>query len=173
MNITLRHPCKIKFGNNVVISEGCVLDGRSEENETTLVLEDDVILSNDVIISCKNGFIEIGSRTGINSRSIIQSTNDCSVSIGDDVIVGQMSFIVGGGSYNTDRLDVPIRTQGIKDDGGIVLENDIWVGANVTILGGVTIGGGSIAAAGSLVTKNIPALSVCQGSPAKVVKTRE
>mgnify|MGYP002795024165 CR=1 FL=1 len=171
-NIIVRHPGRIHLGNNVVLSEGCILDGRSEDNAKAIVLDDDVILSNDVMLSCKNGAIFIGARTGINARSIIQSTNNCPVHIGADVIVGQMSFVVGGGSYNTDRLDVPIREQGIRNDGGVVLENDVWLGANVSVLGGVTVGHGSIVAAGAVVTKTVPSRSVCRGVPAKIIGTR-
>jgi acetyltransferase-like isoleucine patch superfamily enzyme len=156
-----------------VISEGCLLDGRNEEGASSVILGDGVILSNDVILSCKNGSIIIDSKTGINSRTIIQSTNNCPVHIGADVIIGQACFVVGGGNYNTDRLDIPIREQGIKNDGGVRIENDIWLGANVTILGGVTVGSGCIISAGSVVTRDVKSCSICRGIPAKVVGTRD
>lgn len=171
-NIILRHPGSIHLGSNVVLSEGCILDGRSDDNAKSIVLGDDVILSNDVMLSCKNGAIFIGARTGINARSIIQSTNNCPVHLGADVIVGQMSFIVGGGNYNTDRLDIPIKDQGIKYDGGINVEDDVWLGANVNVLGGVKLGHGTIVAAGAVVTKSFPARSVCRGIPARVEGVR-
>ena len=57
-------------------------------------------------------------------------------------------------------------------DQQIIIEKDVWVGANVTILKGVTIGRGSIIAACSLVTKDVPAYSVVGGVPAKVLKYR-
>ena len=63
--------------------------------------------------------------------------------------------------------------QGIKFDGGVILENDVWLGANVTVLGGVNIGSGSILSAGAVVTKSVPSMSVCVGVPARVVKNRE
>jgi galactoside O-acetyltransferase len=103
-NIILRHPHRIHLGDRVVISEGCILDARNDHSSHVVVFEDDVILSNNVMISCKDGSIHIGARTGINAQTIIQSTNQCPVSIGADVIIGPRCYIVGGGSYNTERL---------------------------------------------------------------------
>jgi acetyltransferase-like isoleucine patch superfamily enzyme len=172
-NIILRHPHRIHLGERVVISEGCILDARNEELDKVIVLGDNVILSNYVMISCKDGSVKIGTRTGIGAQTIIQSTNQCPVSIGSDVIIGPRCYIVGGGNYNTDRLDIPIWQQGIKDDGGITIEDDIWLGANGTVLGGVTMGRGSIAAAGAVVNRAIPDYSVAGGIPAKILKNRK
>ena len=169
----IRHPGKIHLGDNVVISEGCILDGRGEEGSESIRLGESVILSNNVTLSCKNGSIRIGKNTGINTGAIVQSTNQCPVVIGEDGIIGQMSLVVGGGNYNTDRLDVLIREQGIKDDGGVIIEENVWIGANVTVLGGVTVERGSILAAASVMTKSVPAYSVCRGVPAVVVKNRQ
>ena len=171
-NVIIRHPHRIHLGNNIVFSEGCILDARNDESEMAIVINDDVILSNNVMISCKKGEVVIGDRTGINAQTIIQSTNQCPVTIGPDVIIGQQCFIVGGGSYNSDRLDIPIRLQGIKNDQGIVIEEDVWLGGKVTVLGGVKLGKGSIAAAGSVVTKSVAPMAMCKGVPAKPFKMR-
>jgi galactoside O-acetyltransferase len=171
-NVVLRHPSRIHLGNHVVISEQCILDGRSDTKSATIVVGDDVILSNQVMLSCKEGSVHIGKKTGINAGTIIQSTNDCPVSIGDNCIIGQRCFIVGGGSYNIDRLDIPIKEQGIKRDGGVRLDADVWLGGNVTVLGGVTMGSGSVAAAGAVVTRSVAERSICMGVPAKVVAVR-
>ncbi|HSO67298.1 MAG TPA: DapH/DapD/GlmU-related protein, partial [Desulfatirhabdiaceae bacterium] len=113
-----------------------------------------------------------GNHTGINAQTIIQSTNQCPVRIGRDVIIGPRCYIVGGGNYHTDRLDVPIRLQGIRPDGGVQIESDVWLGANVTVHGGVTLGAGSIAASGSVITRSVPGGSVCMGVPSRVVRNR-
>lgn len=57
-------------------------------------------------------------------------------------------------------------------DQDVVIEEDVWCGANVTILKGVTIGRGSIIAAGAVVTKTVPRYSIVGGVPAKVIKHR-
>ena len=54
----------------------------------------------------------------------------------------------------------------------ITIENDVWIGAKVTVLGGVTIGNGSIVAAGSVVTKDVKPYSIVGGVPAKMIRYR-
>ncbi|WP_417912665.1 acyltransferase [Candidatus Electronema sp. TJ] len=170
--ITLRHPGRIRLGSSVVISEGCILDARHESAAVSITLGDNVILSSNVMLSCKNGTISIGSNCGLNAQAIVQSTNDCPVVIGPDCIIGQRCFIVGGGSYRLDRMDIPICEQGIKNDGGVRLEADVWLGGNVTVLGGVTMGQGSVAGAGAVLTKSVAPYTISAGVPAKVIKTR-
>ena len=58
------------------------------------------------------------------------------------------------------------------DDKDVVIEGDSWFGINVTILAGVTIGRGSVIAAGAVVTKSCPPYSIIGGVPAKVLKFR-
>ena len=171
-HVVVRHPGRIHLGNNVVISEFCILDARTESEDRVLVLGDDVILSNNVMISCKDGAVSIGDRTGVGAQTIIQSTNQCPVSIGDDVMIGPGCYLVGGGNYNVDRLDVPMREQGIKRDSGIQIAADVWLGAKAIVLGGTKIGSGSIIGASSLVTKSVPIRSIAIGSPARVTKSR-
>jgi galactoside O-acetyltransferase len=170
-NITIRHPGRIRLGARVVISENCLLDGRGE-SDCTISIGDDVMLSNNVSISAKNGEIVIGNDVGINTDCIIQSIAANPVFIGDDCILGQRCLLIGGGSYNTDDLNTPIRTQGNKTDGGVKLENNVWLGAGVLVLGGVTMAKGSIAGAGAVVTKDIDENAVCLGVPAKIVRYR-
>jgi len=171
-NIVLRHPRRIHLGNRVVLSEGVVLDARHDEEDQVLTLEDDVILSVNVMISCKNGCVRVGSRTGLSAHTIIHATNDCPVTIGEDAIIGPQCYLAGGGNYHHDRLDVPIRQQGIQQDGGVKLESNIWLGARVTVLGGVTMHAGSIAGAGAVVSQDIPENTICAGIPAKIIRQR-
>jgi acetyltransferase-like isoleucine patch superfamily enzyme len=58
------------------------------------------------------------------------------------------------------------------DDLGVIIEDDVWIGARAIVLRGVTIGRGAIVGAGSLVTKNIPPYAIAVGSPAKTIKFR-
>ena len=59
-----------------------------------------------------------------------------------------------------------------ENDAPVVIEDDVWCGANVTILKGVTIGRGSVVAAGAVVTKSCPPYSIIGGVPAKILKRR-
>lgn len=171
-NITLRHPKRIHIGKNVVISEYCILDARNSSSNKVIELGNDGILSDNVRLTCKNGFITIGDRFGIGDSSMISSGEGDPISIGDDVLIGPKCYITGGGNYFTDRIDITIREQGHIKTGGSVLEDDIWLGANVSILGGVIFKKGCIAGTGAVVTKSFPKYSVCLGVPAKAIRNR-
>ncbi len=170
--ITLRHPGRIDLGDNVVVSEACILDARNVEAEQVISIGSDVMLANGVSISAKGGTISIGAKTGIGAQTVIQSTNACSTTIGEKCIIGPACYLVGGGTYNIDDLDTPIMEQGVKPDSGCHLSDNVWLGGHVTVLGDVTMGEGSIAAAGAVVNKNVKALQIVGGVPAKLIKTR-
>jgi len=93
------------------------------------------------------------------------------VTIGDRTLVGFRTFIV------SDNHTVPPRPARIFDAGHtprpVVIERDVWIGANCTILPGVTIGEGAVVAAGSVVTKSVSAFTVVGGVPARVIRERE
>ena len=96
--------------------------------------------------------------------------------MGDNIMFGPgVTCITGGhrmdiiGRY---MVSVTNEEKRPEDDRDIVLEGDNWVGANVTILRGVTIGEGSVIAAGAVVTKDVPAYSIVGGVPAAVIKMR-
>ncbi|WP_051327810.1 acyltransferase [Desulfatirhabdium butyrativorans] len=171
-HVILRHPHRIHIGDRVVVSDGCILDARNDETDEVMVIGNDVMLSNDVGIHCKGGKVWIGDSTGINVQTVIQSVDGNPVRIGRDVIIGPRCYIVGGGSYRMDRLDLPMRLQGIRPDGGLVIEDDVWLGANVTVMGGVVVHTGSVVAAHAVVTHSVPQRAICMGIPARVVQIR-
>lgn len=111
--------------------------------------------------------IGIGHNVEINRNSLILSK----VQIGNDVLIGPNTVLVGS-QHVFDSTDVPIRLQGGKCE-GIDIGNDVWIGANATVLDGVTIGDGSIVGAGSVVTKNIPPFEIWAGNPARFIRKRE
>lgn len=171
-NIVLRHPRRIHLGERVILSEGAVLDARHDQEDKVIVLGDDVMLSVNVMISCKNGCVTVGDNTGLSAHTIIHATNDCPVTIGRDGIIGPQCYLAGGGNYYFDDKTIPIREQGIRDDGGVTLEDDVWLGARTTVLGGVTMHNGSIAGAGAVVSRDVPQYAICAGVPAKVIRQR-
>jgi acetyltransferase-like isoleucine patch superfamily enzyme len=74
-------------------------------------------------------------------------------------------------NHRYEDTDVPIRLQG-ETRRGIVVEDDCWLGAGAIVLDGVRIGRGAVVAAGSIVTRDVPAYTVVAGSPARVIKHR-
>ena len=172
-NVILRHPRRIHLGDRVVVSDGVILDARNSDEARTLVVDEDAMLANYVSINCKGGTVHVGARTGIGAQTVIHSVAGCPVEIGADVIIGPRCYLVGGGSYRLDRLDVPIRQQGIEPDAGAVIRDNVWLGSGVTVLGDVVMESGSVAASGAVVTKPVPANAVCAGVPARVIRTRQ
>lgn len=171
--IILRHPGRISLGNNVVISEYCILDARNHTEAITILIDDEVILASAVCLSAKGGTIKIGNNTGIGTKTTIQSTNNCPTSIGADNIIGPHCYLVGGGNYHLDRLDSPIRKQGIQPDKGCHLRDNVWLGGQVSVLGDVVMEPGSVAATGAVVTKNVVENTIVGGVPAKTIRVRE
>jgi acetyltransferase-like isoleucine patch superfamily enzyme len=92
------------------------------------------------------------------------------ITIGNDVIMGQ-HVCFHAETHNHARTDIPIRTQGVTRQ-PIVIEDDCWIGANVTFLGGAHVARGSIVGAGALVNKQYPPYSVIAGVPAVVIRSR-
>jgi acetyltransferase-like isoleucine patch superfamily enzyme len=112
--------------------------------------------------------ITIGKNCFLGEFNVIRAQGG--VRIGNDVYTGPMVQMVAVNHVYQDP-NRPIREQGITAQ-GIVIEDDVWIGANATIVDGVTIGRGSIIGAGAVVTRDIPPYSIAVGAPAKPVKDR-
>jgi acetyltransferase-like isoleucine patch superfamily enzyme len=142
----IQFPLFIKCGRNVKIGYGCQLSHECIE------LGDDV-------------YIGPGA-TFMSGISIIR--------IGNKVMFGPNVTIMGGdhrtnviGSYMYD-----VKEKMPENDRDVVIEDDVWIGANALILKGVTIGRGSIIGAGSIVVKNVPPYSIYVGSPPMKIRSR-
>ena len=112
--------------------------------------------------------IEIGDNSGIGINAKITS----SVTIGSNVMMGPNVSIYTS-NHKFDRTDIPMIKQGNSETKPVSIENDVWIGANVIILPGVTIHEGSIIAAGAVVTKDVECYTIVAGNPAKVIKKRK
>jgi len=93
------------------------------------------------------------------------------LSIGDRVLVGYNTHILTS-NHKVPQLPKNIFSSG-HENRPVVIENDAWIGSSCVILPGVIIGSGSIVAAGSVVTKNIPENVYAAGVPARIVKERQ
>ena len=166
-NVVLRHPHKIFIGNNVVIDDYCVLDAKGRDNKG-IVIGDNVFVGRNSLVYCQNGNICIGDNANIGSNCQIFSAN--SVKIGQDILMGAYSYLVGGGHIAQD-ITIPINRQGRKAV-GITIEEDVWLGAAVTVLDGITIGKGVIVGAGAVVKDSASPYVIIGGVPAKVLGDR-
>lgn len=132
-----------KFGKRTVFYPGVWI-----QPGMNLSVGDDVDFALDVLVTTKGG-----------------------VTIGDRVLIGYRTAIL---SSNHNLPAKPNRVFGAGHTyASVVIEDDVWIGCNVTILPGVTIGEGAVIAAGSVVTKDIPPFVIAGGIPAKIIKERE
>lgn len=122
------------------------------------IVEDFSTLNNGV------GDISIGANTVIGLSNTIIGP----VFIGNRVILAQ-NVVVSGLNHGYTDIDTAIRDQPVNT-APIRIEEECWLGANVVVTAGVTIGKHSVIAAGSVVTKNIPPYSVAVGNPARIIK---
>jgi acetyltransferase-like isoleucine patch superfamily enzyme len=132
-----------KIGSGVVIYSGVwIAPGRN------LIVEDDVDIAKDVIITSTGG-VHIGARTLIGYRTQILSSNHSIPEVGKP-------FPISGDDHKP-----------------IFIANDVWIGANCIITAGVKIGEGAVVGAGSVVTKNVESNSIVGGVPAKFIRYRK
>jgi acetyltransferase-like isoleucine patch superfamily enzyme len=151
-------------------------------------IDDDVVIYGHA--DC--GEVVLGPRVHIYRGTIIEAGS------GGSVIIGEFSHIQGNcnlkgfvtdlriGSevqiapqctfspyeHNFDDLSKPIRMQGLRSKGPIVVEDDAWLGVGVRVLQGVTIGSGAIIGAGAVVTEDVPPYAIAAGVPARVIGYR-
>lgn len=119
--------------------------------------------------------LSIGDGTSIPKGSTFYCT-DAPLTIGKKVVFGPRPTIITG-DHRIDIIgkhiiDVTVEEKLPDNDQPVVIEDGVWCGANVTILKGVTIGRGSVIAAGAVVTKSFPPYSIIGGVPAKLIKMR-
>lgn len=142
---------KISFGNNVQIgvvnspnyySHYSYFEARSSESE-----------------------IIIGNNVSINNNCSIEAVSK--ITIHENVLIGINCSILDNDGHS---LEIDNRLSGKPKSAEIVIEKNVFIGDNVTILKGVTIGENSVIGNGSIVTKSIPANVIAVGNPAKITK---
>lgn len=117
-----------------------------------------------------SGDVVIGERVTLNSGVVIYTGNG--VSIGNDVAVAANTTFAATNHEFADRTR-PIRTQGFRPSkGGIVVEDDVWIGANVVLLDGTVLRRGVVVAAGSTVRGEVPPFAIVAGAPARKIGER-
>lgn len=117
-----------------------------------------------------NGNLVIGSNCQINSGCVIYTGNG--IQIGNGVLIAA-NTTVAATNHEFARRDLPIYMQGHSTEhAGIVIEDDVWIGANCVLLDGAYIGTGSIVAAGSVVRGKLSQFGVFAGIPAVQIGAR-
>lgn len=117
--------------------------------------------------------IEIGDNVSIGPNAVLYSIYK-KIIFGNNVLLGPGVTMVSG-DHSIRKVGIPIIDNHEKlpeDDADIIIEDEVWIGANVTVLKGVVIGRGSVVAAGAVLTKSFPPYSIIGGVPAKIIGLR-
>jgi acetyltransferase-like isoleucine patch superfamily enzyme len=158
----------------------------------------DLIIEDGAEVNClATEGIQLGNRVTIGKYAVIRPSNLYGGAIGAGLIMGDHSNIgpfayvgcsglirIGNNVMISPRvslyaenhviagINIPMKEQGVTQK-GIVIEDDCWIAANSIILDGVTVGRGSVVAAGAVVTRDVPPYSVVAGVPATIIKSRK
>ncbi len=153
----LKHSANAHFGLGVYIA------AKAEVHTDRLVMGAQSWIAGYAIV---RGDIELGENVSINPYACISGK----VRIRNGVRIASHVSIVGF-NHGFDDIDTPIYRQPLTSL-GIEIGDDVWIGANAVVLDGVKIGRGAIIAAGAAVAKDIPAMAIAAGVPARVLKYR-
>lgn len=169
--VKISHAYQLSAGKNMIIEDNVHINALSENG---IVIGDNVSIARDSILICtgviahKGTGITIGNGTGINARAYLSGQGG--IQIGNEVIFGPDVKIFSENHNYADPTQT-IKAQGVSRK-GVIIGDNCWIGAGVTILDGVNIGNGCVIAAGSVVSRSIPENAIAAGIPAKVIKNR-
>jgi len=166
-NVVVRHPHKIRIGDDVVIDDNCLVDAKGEDNHG-ITIGSGVFIGRNTILSCKNGDIEIddGANVGFNCEIFSASH----VRLGREALLAAYCYLIGGDHDFTDPTQ-PVLAQARRSM-GITVGAGAWLGAGAKVLDGVAVGDRAIVGAGAVVRESVPAGSIAVGIPAKVIGQR-
>ena len=162
------HHSRLQIGKHVFLGDGVFVYQDIDGGPVTFG-ESVKLIGNTAIQTGFGGHCRIGARTSIQPYCQF-SAYQSPIEVGCDVEIAPYCAF-----YPYDHnaaLGQPISTQPLKSKGGIIIEDEAWLGVRVIVLDGVRIGRGAVVGAGSVVTSDLPENSVCAGTPARVVKMR-
>lgn len=160
----------VECGRDVVIAETAVIHPSSRGSR--IVIGERCEIYDHVVIRCVGGLGDVvfGSHCYINPHCVLYSGNG--ILFGNYVLLAPGVKVVPTNHAFQSR-DIPIRHQGfLPSKGGVICEDDVWVGANATLLDGAHIEKGCIIAAGSVVNRRVPSYEIWGGVPARRIGIR-
>lgn len=171
-NVAIRYPKNLFVGRDTIIEDGVEINCLTKQG---IKLGDRVSIGKYAIIRPSNiygGPIGEGLLMGNHSNIGPYNYIGCSgkITIGNNVMLGPRVSIYAE-NHIFDNPNLTIKEQGVQKL-DVIIEDDCWIASNAVITAGVTIGKGSVIAAGAVVTESVPPYSVVGGVPAKLIKSR-
>lgn len=166
--VRIRYADQVHLGRNVYLDQSCYLHACPDGihiGDNTLVMHG-AILHVYNFRNLPHAFIRIGRDSLIGELNVLRGQGG--ITIGDRVYCAPLVQMLAVNHVYEDASR-PFVEQGITAE-GIVVEDDVWIGAGAIITDGIRVGAGAVVAAGAVVTKNVPAHTVVAGVPARVVK---
>ena len=144
----------------------------SSQRGSNLIIGEDCRVDDFVKIKFTGGVgdIIIGNNVYLNSGCVLYSGNG--INIGNYVLIGPNCSIVPTNHKYLDKNELIFNQHFAESKGGIIIEDDVWIGANVTILDGAVIKKGAVIGANSLVSGVVEEYSINVGVPSKCIKYR-
>ena len=121
-----------------------------------------------IFFYANEGSLSIGNNCGVSTNIQFGSANG-KITIGNDVMIASNVVMRAANHGIGKEQKMYMQTY---DEGQIMIEDDVWIGANVIILKNVKISKGAVIGAGSVVTKDVPSYAIAAGNPAKVLRYR-
>ncbi len=165
--VVLRCPDRLSVGDGTMIDDRVFFDIKSRDARLGLGARNQIMHG----VHFETGYegsITLGDDCFVGAFAILNGQGG--IDIGDNVLIAGHCHIVAG-NHRFDDPDRPINTQGF-DSRGIVIEDDVWLGAGVKVLDGVRIGRGSIISAGAVVIRDVAPFSIMAGVPARFLRQR-
>jgi len=167
-NVVLRHPQKIRIGDNVVIDDNCLLDAKGDANGG-ITIGSGVFIGRNSILSCKNGDIDLADGVNIGFNCEVFSASR--VTIGANTLLAAYCYVIGGDHDFSDPSEAVVK-QG-RTSRGVAIGEGAWLGAGAKILDGVVIGDRAIVGAGAVVRDAVSSGAIAAGVPARIVGQRD
>lgn len=167
-NVRICYADSIRLGRNVYLDQGVYLHASPngiQIGDNSFVMHGSVLH----VYNFRNlphAFIQIGANSLIGEMNVLRGQGG--ITIGDRVYTAPLVQMLAVNHVFNDP-SVPMVDQGITAD-GIVVEDDVWIGAGAIVTDGVRIGRGAVVAAGAVVTGDVPPYTVVGGVPAKVLR---
>lgn len=136
-----------------------------------LIVDKSALLCEYVIVRCPEAKLIIGKGSQIGPFSVI-FTHKEDLIIGDNVMIAP-HCVIAAGIHDYRNTEIPMRFSECFSKGGIIIEDDVWIGANCTITDNVRIGKGAVVGANSLVNKDVLPYDIVGGVPIKHISSRK